>query len=269
MDAYDELWVLGDDFTAATFQQYVKDAVRPKKLFMTENFEVLKFVEKSYCTHIRNFLARLKLQFARAINERLKFPKVCLVVLDDDPIRHTKLNEENASTMLNKAIPWLIKEFHKLIEIRKDQLQSYAVKANYPLVYWMESPQHINFKNNWLRRKLNSVIQNEANRYLNIRITCMKKVWDAEDRSLFQNNRFTATGLFKYWASIDNALEFNLLNAVKKEAQEILKAVEDKKKLLTSDRFHWSFNLRQRMGRDRANADHRFKLPQAKYLDFS
>ena len=231
--------MIGDDFTSASFDQYVKDVVRGKDLFLTTHFEVEKYAAKSYCTHVCNVLARIKLQFAKAINKNVKLPKYCVFVLDDDIIRHTKINEESASIMLNKMIPWLMKEIHKLVDIRKNQLPAKAVRDNFPMIYWMEAPQHIHFKNNMVHRKFNSVVQSETSRYQYMRIARMKKVWDAEDKHLFYDGRFTPEGLMKYWGSIDNAIEFNIKNKFKSTQMQKGEFLSGNNR----DRFHWMTNV--------------------------
>ena len=140
----------------------------------------------------------------------IKFPKAVIFILDDDIIQSTiKSNKIGATIIFTKLIDWLFTEINSLITQRKEQLPPRALKAEYPRVYWVEAPQHKNFQNNLLRRKLNSVIQTSANKFPNFRIMRMKKIWNQEDSNLFRNNRFSAEGLAKYSAPIDNALEFN------------------------------------------------------------
>ena len=88
-----------------------------KKFYITENYNVQDYAAKSYCSHVRNVLARIKLQFAKAIHEQILLPKVCIIVLDDDILRHTRVSEESCATILGKAVPWLLKEIVKLAEI--------------------------------------------------------------------------------------------------------------------------------------------------------
>ena len=124
--------MIGDDLVANSFQQYILDAVRQRKLYMTMNYEVKHFAVKSYCSHVQNVLARVKLQFAKALNEETRLPKTCIFVLNDDIIRHSRLNEVDASSILNEIMPWLLKEVQKLTNIHKDQLPQKAVRDTVP-----------------------------------------------------------------------------------------------------------------------------------------
>ena len=91
----------------------------------------------------------------------------------------------------------------------KQYLPSRALKADYLRIYWAEVPQHVNFTNNLLRQKINSVAQAAADKYSCFKILKMKKFWDADNTNLFRNNRFSGKGLAKYWASVDAAFQYN------------------------------------------------------------
>ena len=238
---------------------------------MTNHFDVKEFATKSYCSHIRSVLARIKLQFAKAINEELKLPRICVFVLDDDIIRYLRLDIQSATSILNEIIPWLFKEIAKLIQIRKDQLPRKAVKEGYPQIYWMEAPQHVNFSNNMIRRKFNSVVQNVAMRYANMRIARMKKIWDPEEKYLFMNSRFSADGLMKYWESIDNAIEFNEnLKKAKWHQQSGSFSQKGFRKQTnsTSDAVHWGKNSQKRFEKEHQDNEFRFRMPKPRSLDF-
>ena len=160
--AYDQIWIIGDDFVANTFTQYAHNAAKQNKQYLLENHDVKDFAVKSFCSHVRSPLARLKLQFTKVINEQILLPKIRIFVLEDDVIRHLKADVNTGSNIFNEVIPWLFREIHKLIDIRKDQLPKKAFKDMYPVIYWMELPQHANFSNNLIRRKRNSVLRNET-----------------------------------------------------------------------------------------------------------
>ena len=240
-----------------SFQQCFNDATRKSKLYIKTYYDTGAYSGKSHATNIRSILARIKAQFKKAIDEEIKFPKIAVFVLDDDIIKQLKVNDNTRgiTTILQEAISWLFREIDRLIQGRKDQLPESAIKDDYPRLYWVEAPQHIHFRNNLSRRKLNSTIQNESSRYLNSKIIRMKKIWDAEHRNLFTNNRFTAEGLMRYWSSIDNAVEYNDTLYKSKPAQNYQdqNAEENQK-----DRFHWS----KHHGNNSRHNNYRFKLPK-------
>ena len=179
------------------------------KYFMTEKYEVIPFVGKSYESNMRSVLSRILVQFVKAVNKEKLFPKAVVLVLDDDIIQATKPKEVGATIIFSKVIDWLFKQLTRSIEEMKQYLPARALKAEYPKMYWTEAPQHVNFPNNLLRRKINSVVQASADKYPNFKILKMKKFWDAENTNLFRNNRFSGEGLAKYWSSVDAAFQYN------------------------------------------------------------
>ena len=195
--------------------QYVNDAQRSRKLYIKKNYDVFQYSTKNYCSHVCSMLGRIRKQFTNAINEKIKFPKLCIFVLDNDLKRHLKVTEKSASAVFAEIIPWLFNKVDRHIKSRKEQLPQKAIKSEYPMIYWMEAPQHINFSeaDNIIRHKQNSAIQSEVARYPYMKIVRMKKVWDPEDGHLYANNRYSAEGLMKYWSSIDNAIEYHDMKA--------------------------------------------------------
>ena len=125
---------------------------------------------------MRNVVARLHSQFAKALEEFHIFPRAILVVLDNDLIRHLQVDDEGLTIILKELIIWLFKEVDKLISQRKELLPKKSLKADYPQIFWMESPQHMNFVDNLPRRKFNSIVQSTATEYNYMKIVRMKKI---------------------------------------------------------------------------------------------
>ena len=173
---------------------------------------------------------------------------------------------DSLSSIFSRTSKWLVNQFNKLIEIRKDQLNSKCKKDNYPICYWVEAPQHENFANNLSRRKFNSSLQAEISVMKNMRIMRMKKIWDPEDSQLYLGNssRLTTSGIFKYWSSIDNALQFNDSKAVKFEQRK----QTQKGRPQFQTKFKWSKDQRNQRPTSE-DSNYRFKLPRPKRLDFN
>ena len=106
---------------------------------------------------------------------------------------------------------WLMNQVRRIIATRKDQLPKKGLKSDYPVIYWIEAPLHVNFNNNDVRKRYNEILEDLAGTMQNMRIMRMKKIWDPEDKHLFVNSSliFTTEGIFRYWGSVDNALQFN------------------------------------------------------------
>ena len=250
---YDSLWIIGGDFAANTFPQCVANAKRVKELYIKTSFDLYPFMTDSRFSHIRSFLGRIRNEFAQAILQQVKFPKAILVILDNDLLRACKFDykKPGLSKLLSGTIDWLLNEVRKLIEIRKDQLPVKAVRANYPMVYWVEAPQHKSFHDNLERCKFNSVLQSLTGMKQNMKIIRMKKIWDENDSNLFRQGRFTADGLMRYWESIDNAIQFN------ENIQQIMRENQLKKNSYGGD-FESSSTVRGGRARGRSSRGSHF-----------
>ena len=201
--------MIGDDFAANTFYDNVKNIKKDEDLYMKTNYDVVPFMDKSYTSNVCSILARTINHLVKAINTHTKLPKVIIFVMDDDIIRATKPPEKRAMLVYTEMMKWLFGRIERKIEERKDQLPMKAKCKEYPKIYWVEAKQHKYFENNVFRRKMNSVIQSLTSTFTSIRIMKMKKHWNFDDANLFKHNRFSSTGLAKYWMSVDSGLEYN------------------------------------------------------------
>ena len=176
------------------------------------------------------------------------------------------------SSIITDITRWLLNQFKKLIDIRRDQLPTKALKADYPTVYWVEAPQHENFGNNLNRRKFNSALQAESSVLPNMKMMRMKKIWDPEDPQSYIAScaRFTTSGIFKYWKSIDNALQFNDAKRQEYKRKAVTQQNAGKHFKFNNQRnpFKWSkpgkdFNRRRESRFEQDNKEEtRYKLPR-------
>ena len=178
---------------------------------------------------------------------------------------------ERLSSEFGTIMRWIINQFRKLVDARIDQLPEKCVRKNFPKIYWVECPQHCNFNNNLSRRKMNSVIQSECSLIDGMKIMRMKKIWDPEESQLYlpSHSRFTSDGIFKYWGSIDNAIEFN-----DNKLEEFLSSgrrnyIHNKQ---NKDQYKWSktaqFKYSRRADDLEYNQKYLFKLPKPKSLNY-
>ena len=235
-------------------------------MFVKSKYDIFSFASKSFSSNIHSVLGRIRNQFAKALTEQAKLPKICIFIIDDDILRHLKINDETKgiTTILTVDIGWLFSRINRMIKSRKEQLEEKAIRPNYPQVYWLEAPQHIMFKNNLARRKLNSVVQNEAAKIKDFKIIRMKKHWDPDNGNLFFNNRYTAEGLMRYWESMDSSVEFNDKKAEQKQSG-LIQGTQSANQANVYPRYHWHNNSdfdSNRNGRQGRNNGFRFKLPK-------
>ena len=209
--AYEKVWIIGCDFVANTYNQYVQDAVRKRELYMKNHCDVEVFATKSCASLIRSCIGHLLNEFLKALNAQSLLPCAIITVLDDDFLRYIKYDEDDSlSRTLTEVFEWLCTQIERAINTRKEQLPEKSMKYGYPSVYFVEAPQHINFRNNSDRRKMNSAMQNVTSLHQFMKIIRMKQAWDADDRKLYNEmGRFTSPGLFKYWESVDSSFEYN------------------------------------------------------------
>ena len=212
-------------------------------------------------------LGRIHNQVVRAINENILLPKAMVFVLDDDLIEMAVDEKAGTSELFGKLLDWLVNSIHELIKERKKQLPMASIRDNLPQVYWVEAPQHKNFTNNLDRRKFNSVLQSVTSVLPDTQIMRMKKIWNAEDDSLFQNGKFTSEGLLKFWSSIDNGFEYNDTGGrrpiAKQQPQRA--APQDYRRQGNFsgnyDRYHWGKNTNN-FRQQQQQQQFRFKLPR-------
>ena len=137
-----------------------------------------------------------------------------------------------------------------------------ALKAEYPKMYWTEAPQHVNFPNNLLRRKINSVVQASADKYPNFKILKMKKFWDAENTNLFRNNQFSGEGLAKYWSSVDAAFQYNETWRNPFKPKKLNQAQYHRPQEDKYNKYHWTVKGSRHQFHDNTL---RFRLPKLPY----
>ena len=175
------------------------------------NFEVKDFSSSCYESNIRNTLARLRNNLLWALNKTTVLPKLIVVVLDDDLTKGA--TGENASySSINKTLDWLLKQFERWIAAALDNFPQKAKCPNYLHVLWMAPPTHRYFTESSNKKCIKTAdsLSTLVRERKNMSSLHMIKIWDHDDHNAFvyEANRFTTDGLFKYWASIDSAVRF-------------------------------------------------------------
>ena len=171
---------------------------------MKEHFGVTAFMNNSLDVN-RSILSRMRNCLIKAIEDKYLLPKLIVILMDADILSCTK---DEQMTVYTSLINWLAVEFNKLVNIHKDRLPMRAVKGEYPHFVWIAPLRHVNVKNNYYREKITSSIKTVTSTFNNHIMLQLKKIWDAEDRTLFKHKRLTEIGLGKYWESVDSAIEF-------------------------------------------------------------
>ena len=147
-----------------------------------------------------NVTARLHNNFIRAINENQIFPKAIVFVLDGDLIKTIKFNNYGISEILGQIMKNLMVGIHRVILAQKEKLPPKSKIYDYPTILWTLTPQHINFPGNWDNKshKLNNCIESLVSLFPEMAVLKMKKIWEYNNAQLFDNGRYTASGLSVY-----------------------------------------------------------------------
>ena len=155
-----------------------------------------------------NVISRIRNALVDALNERLKLPKIILVVVDDDMIIDTKHPKSGISLILGKNLEYLLGEMFRLITTRKDQVAQKCKKAKEPQIIWIKAPNHINLYDGTNRKKFNNCLEASLPFYTDMCYLKLKDRWDFKRKQLCKNNKFTAEGLSSYWESIDSGVKY-------------------------------------------------------------
>ena len=77
--------------------------------------------------------------------------------------------------------------------------------------YFVAPPKHARFNGNDQRTALFKCMEVTLKHQPNCRLVRMKEVLDPDDESLVDEyGRYTNNGLYKYWASVDAVVHFNM-----------------------------------------------------------
>ena len=289
----DKLWILGDNFIAATYRERFLNRNLNDGWFMKDNFEVFNFCNSRFSSSNQNIPSRIQITVASAINEKVKLPQVMLIVLHNDLLKTLNIKEPNCcATIFGSWIEWLADQINRMINERLDSLPKKAVHDRELMVYWVQIPQHKGweFNKRAVHAKFNNVLDSVIKTYSRMHTIKFKDGWDTNDDTLLSVTSLfglSDCGLNRFWEALDHSVSFNiakrkeflakeLLNAGKKMVQatahssiadDPMKKFFIKKKMEDlNDQFHW-FKRNQRREEWRTDVQHvvggnRFILPR-------
>ena len=180
------------------------------EFYMKQHFQLIEF--SSDRTARGNVLSRIHNTFVEAINNRILFPKIILVVLDNDMVKKVTGTRIITEKIINDSMKYLIQETHELITDVRKQLPQKAKKFKYPSVIWMTPPTHMNLTDNTKREQLSKSIETLVMRYNEMRFMRPISPWDFNTANLApataSGYKFSGRGLVKYWQSINKAVQY-------------------------------------------------------------
>ena len=202
----EQLWLLGDEFLTKAYGHFNGVANEEAGIYFTkDHYEVKMFAGNNLDPEITTPLARIRSEFIKAVEEHILLPKVVVIILDNDLIKHA---DRNSSYVYSTLIHWLASEFNKIVEVQKDRLPIKAKKLDGPTFIWIAPPQNINFVDNDERVKMEKSMRKMINIQNNHMLLRMVNIWEPNNRNLYWKGKFTEVGFEKLWYSIDSAIQF-------------------------------------------------------------
>ena len=151
------------------------------------------------------------------MEEKVKFPKVIVVILHNDLLDALELkDQELAVTLLGTWLEWLVQDFASIISKRKDELPTKVKKDQEPMVYWLALPQskYFEFGTRALHTKANNVLESvlKVKACNNVRMIKIKDGWNHESPDLIHVNgtKLSWDGEMALWRAMDASVSFNL-----------------------------------------------------------
>ena len=270
---YEQLWILGDAFVAASFEQYYK--LKSMKEFaagyMVENYDVMGKSATKYTSNDPNILSRLRNMLIGLIHQEIKLPKMVIIVLDDDLVKYYGPDEDSESLTkaLRRLINELMTEFRKIISTQKERLPKKAKRFFYPQFVWIQAPLNCQYDNNRERKIFNECLSHAAKFQEDVSVLELKKIWDRENTRLFvgEAQRYTSEGLSTYWAAIDCTVRFmDTILFQKIETRATKKARADKAQEDDQKKYKWESESYKRLSNDNSYRERENRPKQRRRL---
>ena len=256
---------VGEYLQAESIKPYIRDAYDVKVLCSSS-----LSVNESVCARLHNNLVN-------ALEENPLLPKAMVFVLDGDIVKTVHHSKKiGISEIFTEILRDLLSGIHKMILGLKEKLPNKSKRDVFPTILWAQLPLHVNFPDTWnmQRRVFNKCLENTVQLFSDMATLKLLKVWDSEDRALFNERKFTATGLEAYWSSVDSAFRHwdtfifvkakvrssrragndeNVVNSYDpstKSREKIRRDVQRFRKFKSSGKFHWQKKENKKTSRE-------------------
>ena len=118
MHGLDDLWFIGDNSLATSYQKGFKKA--KSEFYLKNNFEVTPFCSSKYTDTNANAISRIINIFAHTLNNSRRLPQYIIVLLDGDLIDYLGYFDTGIATFYGEWIEYLAEQFKQMITKRKD-----------------------------------------------------------------------------------------------------------------------------------------------------
>ena len=207
MRALNDIWFVGDrQLTwAFPFLQQLKEEARSDREVPSvySKFDVYTY-GSDLISEIRNPLTRLHNNLIKALDERVKLPKIVVVWLDLELMNVQQTDED-----VHKLVKWILTEFTRAMEGSKDALPDKAYDPQYPQSLFMKAlPKYVKANQAGIikarRRKFNRVLERCAAKFSRCHV--LNVDWIYTSNLLFFNNitgQLSQTGFKAAWLQLD------------------------------------------------------------------
>ena len=168
-EAYEHLWMVGDDFVQSTFESSVMNQ-NAVDYYMKDSFNITEL--SSSRTGEGNIMNRLINNIIMRINDQVLWPKLIVTVIDNNFTTTTQHN-----LIYDDCVHYIIKNLHEEIVKQKERLPLKAKKFKYPTILWLMPLSHVNFNDNEKRESFAVFLEKAVMQYNEMRFARMK-TWD-------------------------------------------------------------------------------------------
>ena len=233
--AYEQVWFVGDQFMSRTFNHFLNEFSEDSsnKGYIKSHFDISHYSGSKFLSNNPSIISRILSNIQKGIKEHISFPRLIVMVLDDDFVRQIKCPQFGMSELFGRIVEYLFREIYKLISSHNDHLPARAKKATYPHFLWIQAPMHKNFPNNMARNKFNIALHKNTVLYEN-----------AESLFFDDCDRFTSRGIITYWQAVEATVQY--CNTIltrgkmpKKQEHSQHNVSKHARHMHQNDQFHW------------------------------
>ena len=284
MDAYDSVWIVGDDFVSDTATEFfnLEDSGNSH---ISQNYDVKILCSDSKASN-QSVIASIHNNITTGIIDQPLLPKAIIFLIDADILKTVYHPKMGVSEIYNKMMKDLVAGLQNMLGKYKSCLPMKSKHENYPTLLWALAPLHKNLPDKWnqQRTKFNQSIEAAVKECNHMSTLNLLKIWDAEDDRLCEESRLTQQGLTAYWRSLDSAFRHwdtfvyakknkdrgrsykstkGASSPRRRSSNEFIRKENVKFKWFNDDKYHWNSEDRRRASLN-DNSDRR-KLPHPPY----
>ena len=221
VEAIEDLWLIGDSFLRTSYSslQEMRTDAKVNKItgpYIYDYYNIKAYFQASNGSSSAALFNILN-SVIEGLNDKTHLPRYILICPDRDLLQHANHFLFGIHIILEKIVPWLVKEIEKMLKIRKEGLKDHLLGATGPdtKLIWVSMierplinhhPSKIYNNTVNLRRKFNSTLQNELAITKNSFYIETEGIFDSyTDYDHFGN--LTSEGKKHFWKYVDTSIK--------------------------------------------------------------